>query len=398
MINPKHLRAFHSVAHTGGVGKSAEELGRAQSAVSRCIRELETGLGAPLFERRPHGMRLTAFGRLLRERVDKAFAEMDEARQRLDRLASGPCNPRAPVFHLGLSAQRLLAFAETMEERHMGVAAERLGISQPAVSQAVREIELGLGLPLLTRTATGIAPNAAGLALAIHMRRALSELRKAERELAALQGGIGGHVTVGTLSLARNLLLPRAIIELLAARPAITVSTVEGAFEHLAALLHAGELDFLVGGLRPSGHTIGLAVETILEDTLAIIVRADHPLTRRASLDFPDLAAARWVLPPPATSTRTTMDSSLRKRGLDPPLPVVETADVAITGALLMESDLVTANSPHLFQREIGAGALCILPLALPVASRGVGILRRTDSQPSVAAELLMARLRAAAS
>ena len=396
MINPKHLKAFHSLARTGRVGKSAEALRRAPSAVSRSLRELETGLGAPLFERRPHGMRLTEFGRLLLARVDKAFAEMDEARRRLDALSPGSCNPRAPVLHLGLSAQRLMAFAETMEERHMGVAAERLGISQPAVSQAVREIEIGLGLPLLARTASGIAPHAAGLALAFHVRRALSEVRKAERELAALRDGIGGHVTIGTLSLARSRLLPRAIAELVAAHPAITVSTVEGAFENLAALLHAGELDFLVGGLRPLGHTIALAAEPIVEDTLAVIVRADHPLTRRAALDFADLAEARWVLPPPGTSTRTTLDSSLRKRGLNPPRTIVETADVAITGGLLMESDLVTANSPHLFQREIDSGAFCILPLALPAASRGVGILRRTDSPPSAAAELLMQRLRAA--
>lgn len=250
---------------------------------------------------------------------------------------------------------------------------------------------------LVSRTAAGIMPNTLGEPLSMHTRRALAEIRSAEAEVASLQSGVSGHVVVGTLSLGRNWLLPRAVVSLTRTYPNLTVSTVDGTFEHLAVLLRAGDVDFIVGGLRPPEHTIGLISDVVVEDTLGVIVRSNHPLTQRPEIDFADLEHVRWVLPQRGPSTRSTLEASLRSRNLREPRVIVETADIAITRGLLMESDLVTATSLHLFQHEIDAAALSVLPLAPPGSRRGIGILQRSDSKPSIAAQLLMDGIRAVA-
>jgi LysR family transcriptional regulator of gallate degradation len=80
VLNTRHLRAFLTVAQSGSVVRSSQAMRRAQSAVTRAIKELEKDLDVPLFERHPHGVLLTAFGRALLGRVERAFAEMDAAR------------------------------------------------------------------------------------------------------------------------------------------------------------------------------------------------------------------------------------------------------------------------------------------------------------------------------
>src|SRR5262249_25510127 len=150
--------------------------------------------------------------------------------------------------------------------------------SQPAVSQSLREIERGIGIPLFERTARGMLPTPLGAILALHLKRSLAELRIAEEEIGFLRGMAKGTVAIGTLSAGRARLLPRAITRLLAAFPNITVTTEEGTFEHLAARLRAGEIDFILGALRPPEHTIGFEREAIAQDTLTIVVRTGHPL------------------------------------------------------------------------------------------------------------------------
>jgi len=277
----------------------------------------------------------------------------------------------------------------------MGAVAESLDISQPAVSQALREVETSLGVELLVRSPGGLLPTPLGALLAMHIRRALAELRAAEVEIGSLQGAVSGRVVVGTLSRGRARLLPRAIVRLTESYPHLTVSTIEGSFEHLATRLRAGDIDFMICALRPPEHTVGLVREVVAHDALALMVRHSHPLVRKKVLKFAHIEDAQWVLPPRGTPTREQLENAFRQRGLREPKVVVETADLAITRGLLLESNMMTAVSPHLFQHEIETRAVSILPLELPETRRGIGILQRSASSPSLAARLLMDNIRA---
>jgi LysR family transcriptional regulator, regulator for genes of the gallate degradation pathway len=395
LLNIRNLRAFTAVAQSGSVIKSSRLVRRAQSAVTRSIKELEADVGVQLFERRSQGMLLTEFGRALLARVERAFEEMDAARSAFRNAPlSASLIEKAPIFSLSISRQRLLVFAELVEQRHMGAVADSLGVSQPAASQALREIEASVGAKLFIRGAGGMQPLPLGALLGTHIRRALAEIRAGEVEIQSLRGAIAGRVIVGSLSLGRTRLLPKAIIQLTKNHPNLTVTTIEGTFEHLATRLRAGDIDFMLGALRPPEHTIGLAREVVTRDVLSIVAGSSHPLARKRKLTFADLASTDWVLPPHGAPTRELLENALRNHGLSKTRVVVETADLAITRGILIGSNMLTAVSIHLFHEDIAAKALVVLPLMLPETGRPIGILQRQASSPSLAAQLLMANIR----
>jgi LysR family transcriptional regulator of gallate degradation len=395
LLNPRHLRAFLTVTNAGSVIKASQILRRAQSAITRAIKELEREVGADLFERHPHGMMPTSFGRTLLARVERAYAEMRAANSAFSaHLGNQGWVRTAPIFTLSISRQRLLVFVELAEQHNMAAVAETLGISQPAVSQSLREIENGVGTALFKRTARGMLPTPLGAVLALHIKRSLAELRIAEEEIGFLKGMAQGSVTVGSLSVGRARLLPLAITRLLKGFPNITVSTEEGTFEHLATRLRAGEIDFILGALRPPEQTTGLIREVITQDTMAIVVRSGHPLGSRKKLSLSDVVAVDWVLPRHGAPTRELLEAALLRRGLGSLKVRVETADLAVTLGIVMQSDMATAVSEQQFHRELESDALRVLPIALPETSRPIGILQRSGGIPSQAARHLVDLIR----
>lgn len=386
----RHLRAFLAVAEQGSANRAGAALFRAQSAVSRSVHKLERDLGVELFERRARGMLLTEYGRALLVRARRVHAEMQRARGEVAALADKGAVRNAAVFAMLTNERRVRAFVALCEQHHMPSVAESLGITQPAVSMAIRQLEDSIGVPLFERSARGMIPTPAGAALALRLKRARAEVRHAVADVAALRGITQGTVTVGALPLGRTRLLPESIAALVAAYPGLRVATVEGSFETLAAALRAGDLDFILGALRTAGYASDLEGVPLADDELGIVARRGHPWADRKRIPIADLARARWVLPRVNTPNRTLFERALAARGLPSPDVVVETSDLAVLRGVLSNSDLLTAISPRQLSYELGAGLLVVLPIALPDTRRVIGITRRTDGLVWPGAKLLM--------
>ncbi len=386
----RHLRAFLAVAEQGSANRAGLALFRAQSAVSRSIQKLERELGVELFERRARGMLLTEYGRALLARAQRVQGEMERARGELAALSGRAKVRNAPVFAMLVHERRLRAFVALTEQHHMPSVAESLGVTQPAVSMAVGQLEDSVGVALFERSARGMLPTPAGVALALRLKRALAESRHAVADVAALRGITQGTVTVGALPLSRTRLLPESIAGLVAAYPGLRVATVEGSFETLAASLRSGDLDFILGALRPADYASDLTGDPLADDELAIVARSGHPWAARRRIPAGDLAEARWVLPRVATPTRTLIEQAMAERGLPAPEVVVETSDLAVLRGVLLHSDLVTAISPRQLDYELAAKLLTVLRVPLPDTRRVIGITRRADSLAWPGARLLM--------
>ena len=212
LLSIAQLRAFRLVADTGTATRAATLLFRAQSAVTRSVQELEAALGEPLFERKPSGMLPTPVGRAVLARCDRIFSELQELAQwcTLRQSRRRPSAEGALPAYL-LNTRRLQFFASLARHRHMPSVAKAFGISQPAVSTAIRVLESGSGLQLFHRSPRGVLLTTEGETFLLHVRRALNELRHVPDDIAALHGNIQGIVTVGALPLGRTLILPRAI-------------------------------------------------------------------------------------------------------------------------------------------------------------------------------------------
>lgn len=383
-INLRHLHVFLSVSSAGSVARAADALYRVSSAVTRSIGELEAALGTPLFERRARGMLLNAYGELVRVRARRIEQEFASAHASLAARRGGSAAVDArSLFASMLNGRRLAVFASLAEKRNMPAVAREFGITQPAISASLKDLESRLGLALFERSAQGVVATDAGELLAFHFKRILSELRHVVPDIAAVSGTLQGTVNVGALPLSRTRLLPSAIAALLARHPGLRVTTVESPYEALVAGLRSGDIDVIIGALRPPHVARDLDQQALFEDRLSFIGRAGHPLLRRRRIGFDDLHRARWVLSRPGSPSRELLERSFRELGQPPPIPAVETGDLAILRGLLLQSDMLTAISAHQLHYEIEAGALVVLDFALDATRRSIGLTQRHGAFPS---------------
>jgi len=388
LANLMQVRAFVRVTDHGSVSKASAVLYRAQSVVTRAIADLEARLGVALFERHANGMRLTDPGERILPRARRVLAELEEVPTQLGIDAARVTEP----LYL-YQARRLQLFVKLCETRHMQTVANLFGLSQPAVSAALKVLEDGCGTRLFERTPRGLQPTRASLDILFPIRRALNELRHIDADLAALQGALRGLVNIGSLPLGRTRILPEAIVRLTSAHPGVQVATNESPFDLLATELRAGDLDFIFGALRPADYASDLHGEALLTEEMVILVRDRHPLLG-IDVQPDDLRQARWVLPRAGSPARQLLESSFASAGIPAPLPVVESGDLAIIRGLLLRSDMLAAVSAQQLDEEIRAGDLCILPWPLKRTTRAIGLTYRTASLHTPAARALMEAIR----
>ncbi|CAH2807194.1 MAG: Transcriptional regulator associated with utilization of aromatics, LysR family [uncultured Paraburkholderia sp.] len=395
LLNLTQLRAFRLVADMGSATHAAAALFRAQSAVTRSVQELETALGEPLFDRGPSGMLPTPVGRAVLQRCERIFAELEElvlwysARQARRR----PATEGALPAYL-LNTRRLQLFVALARHRHMPSTAKTFGLSQPAVSMAIRVLESGSGLNLFHRSPRGILLTTEGETFLLHVRRALNELRHVPDDIAALRGKIQGSVTVGALPLGRTLILPRAIGRMSALHPGVRVVTDESAYDILVASLRAGDIDFILGALRDNDASSGLKSERLMSEDIVLLVRSDHPLMQARNLTIMDLRDVQWILPRSNAPARALFEAQFKRMKLKPPMPTVETADLAVIRGLLVCTDMVAALSAQQLHYEVQSGQLAALGVQLHNSRREIGLTMRAAGTPSPAARALIDAIR----
>ncbi|MEG5263060.1 LysR family transcriptional regulator [Pseudomonas sp. JDS28PS106] len=379
------VRAFIRIADEGSVSRASEVLLRAQSVVTRAIRDLEQSLAVPLFERHASGMLLTPYGKAILPRARRVMAELESIPALLGHA------PHEPLYLL--NTRRLQIFVKLCETQHMQTVARSFQLTQPAISAALKMLEDGAGKSLFERTARGLRPTRASTDILFPVRRALNDLRHIRADVALIKGSLQGLVTVGALPLGRTRILPLAFVRLLADHPGIRIATNESPFDLLALELRAGDVDFVFGALRAQDYASDLYGEKLVTEEMVILTGPGHPwLSRQVTLD--DLSTARLVLPRADTPARLLLEAHFSRLGRAAPEPVVETGDMAIIRGLLMRSDMLAIVSEHQLEYEIASGELRRLDLQLEDTQRSLGLIYRTNGLHSPAAQALIQKIR----
>ena len=385
LVHLMQVRAFIRIAEHGSVSRASEVLLRAQSVVTRSIRDLEASLGVPLFERHASGMLLTPYGKAILPRARRVMAELESIPAMLGHA------PHDPLYLL--HTRRLQIFVKLCETQHMQTVARSFELTQPAISAALKVLEDGAGKILFERTARGLQPTRAARDMLYPVRRALNELRHIRADVALITGSLQGLVTVGALPLGRTHILPEAIVRLVADHPGVRVATNESPFNLLALELRAGDVDFVLGALRAPDYASDLHGERLLTEEMVILVRRGHPwLERAVTLD--DFSDVKWVLPRADTPARWLLEAQFLRLGRASPEPVVETGDMAIIRGLLMRSDMLAIVSEHQLEYEMASGELQRLSLQLKDTQRAIGLIYRSTGLHSPAAQALIDKIR----
>ncbi|MGH8778428.1 LysR family transcriptional regulator [Paraburkholderia sp.] len=373
----RRLFLFDAVCEAGGIGQAAARAGRTQPAVSLAIGKLEESFGGRLFERGFGGSELTEEGVILQRRVRRMLDQMERAVANVTGHAgSGTTNPAKICRHLTDTQVRChIAIANAGSAAE---AAQSLGISQPAVHRAARQIEQNVGVSLYRRRVHSVSANPAGVEFARCLSLALYEIAQASEDLAYARGQLTGKVAIGVLPLMPPRLVARAIQRLRERYPAARITVDEGSHARLLRELRMGAIDIIVGGLREPRLAGSVQETELFADPYVVAVRKDHRLARKQSVAARDLADYDWVVPQRNVPRRAVIDSIFARLPVKP-LVVVETSSLAMMMAMLVESDCITLLSRSQIREASSGSEMVALELETPEASRAVGFTVRTD-------------------
>lgn len=284
----------------------------------------------------------------------------------------------------------LVAIADTGSLQR---ASEVLHVTQPAATKTLRQLEEVAGEALVQRGSSGSSLTPLGEILCKRARLVLAELRNAEEELGSWHAGAAGHVTVGSLPVATPMLVPQALRQLHAAAPLVSTTIIEGSSDAMFRELKGGALDLLVGRFYP-GQDSELSTETLYDSAFRLGVRAEHPLAEQESLDWEQVLACPWILPPANVRTRIALDDMFRRARVRPPEVRVETTSYLVIRSLMFHSDVLCPMPVEVFKEDVGLGLARLLRFDLDLKLPPIGIVWLAKREPSPAAQAFMEQLR----
>ncbi|PLP96870.1 LysR family transcriptional regulator [Cupriavidus pauculus] len=282
-------------------------------------------------------------------------------------------------------------------QRSVSRVAAEMNLSQPAVTKALREIEDIFMTPLFTRTRNGLEPTATGTAVLSHARMTLADAEALGRQLAVIEAGLRGRLRLGVIPYTARAVLDAALAYGLNQQPRVSVVVREGTTDELVSALRQHELDCAIA------RSFYLAGEDIVQEplyreepVLVVPSRAKARLSR-GDLDWKRLAELDWILPPPHTPVRRTINTMFAVAGVAPPLPIVETYSIKPMATLLRsQPDAITIVPRAVAAELIELGDAAALPFSLSWDLPPVGVMWRRESEDNDLVMPLVAALKAA--
>ncbi|MCF3936684.1 LysR family transcriptional regulator [Acuticoccus sp. M5D2P5] len=272
-------------------------------------------------------------------------------------------------------------------------AADRLGVSQPALTKAVRRLEDEVGAALFDRRPRGVTLTVYGRVLLRHARLVRASQREARDEVAALKQGLLGRVKVGAGPSWQRSVLPEAIAAFREDWPLVHLEIFGGMDDQLKARLRAGELDLVLAAMpAPTPVEPDFAGRPLIDDEYGIIARAGHPLADTGPIELATLLAYPWILAGRGAQLVLRLAAIFQAHGLPPPDAIIETDISALKISLMEGGDYLSFHAiGQLRESEPGM----IVPLDVPAARwrRSAGLIMRRGAAPNPAAEALIAEI-----
>lgn len=220
-------------------------------------------------------------------------------------------------------------------------AAEDLGLTQPAASRTLAEIERLVGMPLFERHPKGMTPTEIGRAAVRHARMVVAQMQEFAREVGDHQQGLSGLVRVGAVTGAAVGILVPAIRQMRTVAPRVEVQADVAPSTVLLPALADGSLDFIIGRLLPEFDPADYVVLPGQPEPIAFLARKGHPLAEQERVGIAELARFDWVIQERGTPIRTAVEAALVGGGIPMPRSVTSTSSLLVMIALLVNSDAV---------------------------------------------------------
>ena len=286
-----------------------------------------------------------------------------------------------------MDTRQLAAFCAVVERQSFSQAAERLGVTQPAVSQQVRALEERLGKRLLDRSGRRVEPTEAGLALYRGAQRLLSLEGQLLDELDAADGGeLGGTLQVGASTGPGSTVVPVLLCEFQKNNPGVSVSLSISDTQSVVERVAERELELgVVGAAR---RHRGVTFEPFFRDDVVLACPPDHRFAGR-SITLEDLRKEPLIVMQEGAGVRQVLEDELRRAGtrlreLEPRLELglQESARSAVAAGYG-----VTFISRAAIEADLAAGTLATARVKGLDPAREISLVRAAGRSPTRAAQ-----------
>ncbi|MDZ7866290.1 LysR family transcriptional regulator [Acidovorax sp.] len=264
-------------------------------------------------------------------------------------------------------------------------AGDQIGLTQPAVSRCVTELEQHLGIKLLDRTTREVVLTEAGRSLAVRLARVLEDLDSVLLDVRGLATQRQGRVRVASSPTLSANLLPECIARCRQEHPGLELLLLDRMQHDALASVLSGEVDFGVVIEPEPGRSDELHAEPILSEPFCLVCPPTHRLARQRSVRWAALAGEPLVLLDHASGSRRLIDEALRQHGVQ--APVAQEVGHVTTIFRMLDAGLGISVVPTLALPPAGLQGLEVRPLT-PRVERAIVLVRRANRALAPVAEV----------
>lgn len=278
--------------------------------------------------------------------------------------------------------QSIEHFITIVETGSIRGAARMLGMSQPALTRSLQQLESDLGVLLMQRGVHGASLTLEGTTFLVRARVAHAELSKAVEEAKNVNNAASALVNIGLSPVAGSLVLPEFFTRLHRQQPNTRIRILQMAPSTLLSMVRESAADFALTQRTKANIDAGLQFHPLFDVQLRIGARPGHPLAGRR--DLHELANAKWLAPTAPGISDDIISQSFLAIGLPAPVPMVHCGSNHILIDLATESDMLVPLPSPLLRSCVEDGRLIEIPLGKPLVPLIVGLYTRTNSLPNL--------------
>jgi LysR family transcriptional regulator, regulator of abg operon len=251
-----------------------------------------------------------------------------------------------------MELRQIKYFLEIVRCASFGQAAEKLHVTQPALSKSIRNLEQSLGVMLLERHPVGVVPTEYGKVFMEYAALITGETDRVVEEINQLKGTGRGIVRVGAGATMMQYLIPQAVRAFVANDDTAVVTFQQGLRDELIARLRRSEIDVVVGAIGGMSHNDDIRQEVALHDEIVVVANRSHPLANKEKVEIAEFANYKWVLPDGTEGERNRLTRVLRTAGQQPPTCVISTPSSTFMATMLQEGEYLSYLPRALIQLD----------------------------------------------
>ncbi len=289
-----------------------------------------------------------------------------------------------------LSIRQLRAFVAVYRLGRLAAAAQRLSVTQSAVSVAIRQIETVLDVRLFDRTTRTLEPTSAAHEAIILAERILQDIELLGTGIRELGERRRGRVHLAVTPAVAAALLPATVRNFVERYPSIRLVIDDCAPDQFLSRIVSERVEFGVGSPEPGSAEVEL--QALLKDRLCLVCSSDHPLAKRSQVRWRDLQGLPLIAVRPGYGVRRLIDSVATKAGVT--LTIAQEVGFISSAHWMTASGLGVSIWPAALLRHLTGTQVVLRPLVAPVVERPIYVVSKRGRSLSPASQTFVDLLR----